>query len=30
MWLVGLFVLILGILWLIMAYRARKWTNLVQ
>jgi uncharacterized membrane protein HdeD (DUF308 family) len=29
MWLVGLFVLILGILWLIMAFRARKWRNLV-
>ncbi len=30
MWLVGLFVLILGILWLIMAFRARKWQNLVE
>ena len=30
MWLVGLFILILGILWLIMAFRARKWRNLVQ
>jgi uncharacterized membrane protein HdeD (DUF308 family) len=29
-WLVGLFVLILGILWLIMAFRARKWKDLVQ
>jgi uncharacterized membrane protein HdeD (DUF308 family) len=29
MWLVGLFILILGVLWLIMAFRARKWRNLV-
>jgi uncharacterized membrane protein HdeD (DUF308 family) len=29
-WLVGLFMLILGILWLIMAFRARKWKNLVE
>ena len=29
-WLVGLFVLILGILWVIMAFRARKWKDLVQ
>jgi uncharacterized membrane protein HdeD (DUF308 family) len=29
-WLIGLFVLILGILWVIMAFRARKWRNLVQ
>ena len=30
MWLVGLFMVILGILWLIMAFRARKWRNLVE
>jgi uncharacterized membrane protein HdeD (DUF308 family) len=30
MWLVGLFILILGILWLIMAFRARKWRDLVE
>jgi uncharacterized membrane protein HdeD (DUF308 family) len=30
MWLVGLFMLILGILWLIMAFRARKWQDLVD
>jgi uncharacterized membrane protein HdeD (DUF308 family) len=29
-WLIGLFLLILGILWLIMAFRARRWKNLVQ
>lgn len=29
-WLVGLFMLVLGILWLIMAFRARKWKNLVD
>lgn len=30
MWLVGLSILILGILWLIMAFRARKWRHLVE
>jgi uncharacterized membrane protein HdeD (DUF308 family) len=29
-WLVGLFILILGILWVIMAFRARRWRDLVQ
>lgn len=29
-WLVGFFMLILGILWVIMALRARRWRNLVQ
>ena len=27
MWLVGLFVLVLGILWIVMGFRARKWTQ---